>query len=67
MPRELELEEKLRRSEVLTEEDIYKDFMVYAREVRDEFDIYLYMEENEIGTNVTEYWLARFKVMRRLC
>ena len=35
MPRELELEEKLRRSEVLTEEDIYKDFMMYAREVRD--------------------------------
>ena len=30
MSRELELEEKLRRSEVLSEEDIYKDFMAYA-------------------------------------
>ncbi len=64
MSRELELEEKLRRSEVLSEEDIYKDFMAYAQEVKDELEIYIYMEENSIGTNVTSYWLARFKTMR---
>jgi hypothetical protein len=28
---------------VLSEEDIYKDFMDYAKEVRDELEIYLYM------------------------
>ena len=31
----LELENKLRRSEVLTEDDIYQDFMLYAKEVSD--------------------------------
>jgi hypothetical protein len=52
---------------VLSEEDIYKDFMDYAKEVRDELEIYLYMEENSIGTDQVEYWLARFRVMRSRC
>lgn len=43
MSRKLPLEEKLRNSGVFTEEDIYIDFMDYAKEVRDELDLYLYM------------------------
>lgn len=61
------MEEKLRNSGVFTEEDIYIDFMDYAKEVRDELDLYLYMEENEIGIDQVDYWLARFKVMRSRC
>ena len=41
--------------------------MSYAGQVRDELDIFVYMEENDIGITETEYWLARFKVMRNRC
>lgn len=41
--REQILEEKLRKSESLTEKDIYLDFMMYAKDVSDEMDVYLYM------------------------
>ena len=33
--------------------------------MRDELEIFIYMEENDIGITETEYWLARFKVMRK--
>lgn len=52
---------------MLSEEDIYKDFMAYASEVRDELQLYIYMEENHIGIEQVDYWLARFKAMRSRC
>lgn len=41
--------------------------MAYAVEVRDDLAMYIYMEENNIGTDQVDYWLARFKAMRSRC
>lgn len=67
MSRQQLLEEKLRKSEVLTEEGVFADFMQYASGVRDEMEVYLYMEENQIGLDHADYWVARFNVLQRQC
>lgn len=41
--------------------------MDYAKEVRDEEEVLLYMEEQGIGTTQAAYWVARLEVMRRQC
>jgi predicted NUDIX family phosphoesterase len=59
------LEYQLRRSGEFDDDTIFKDLLDYALTVRDEMDVYLYMEEQGIGVHHSAYWLARMEVMRK--
>jgi len=30
-------------------------------------EVYLYMEENKIGIDQADYWLARFSILQKSC
>ena len=42
------------------------DFMSYAKTVKDEMEVYLYMEERGIGINHPKYWISRLEVLRQM-
>lgn len=62
MSREQQLEDNIRKSESLNEENIDQDFKYYATGVSDELDVLIYMEENKIGINLSEYWIYQLKI-----
>lgn len=39
--------------------------MEYALTVSDEMEVYLYMQEHQIGNDHARYWVARMEVLRR--
>ena len=38
--------------------------MSYAESVQDEEAVYIYMEQNQIGLNQVDYWMARLVSLR---
>ena len=62
-----EIEQKIRRSSCKPDPNLFRDYLEYAQVVRDEDEVYDFMEENKIGIDEPEFWMAKLRYLKNKC